>query len=42
MNIPFGIMDLSLAPTPEIGDSVASSWYNCCPCSLNDAVKKVE
>jgi uncharacterized protein (UPF0210 family) len=23
MNVPFGILDLSLAPTPEVGDSVA-------------------
>lgn len=44
LNTPFGIIDLSLAPTPAIGDSIAenfpgngpsgsrSSRHNCCPC----------
>ncbi len=26
LNVPFGIVDLSLAPTPSQGDSVARSW----------------
>ena len=26
LGIPFGIVDLSLAPTPAIGDSVAEFW----------------
>ena len=49
---PFGIVDLSLAPTPAIGDSVAhileEMWLEQCGCCgttaclaiLNDAVKK--
>ncbi len=52
LNIPFGIVDLSLAPTPAIGDSVAyileSIGLEKCGCPgttaalamLNDAVKK--
>ena len=27
MGIPFGIIDLSLAPTPSVGDSVAAVSY---------------
>ncbi len=52
LNVPFGIVDLSLAPTPAIGDSVAyileSMGLEKCGCPgttaalamLNDAVKK--
>lgn len=52
LNIPFGIVDLSLAPTPAVGDSVAyileSMGLEKCGCPgttaalalLNDAVKK--
>lgn len=52
MNIPFGIMDLSLAPTPEVGDSVArileeigleacgAHGTTAALALLNDAVKK--
>ena len=52
LNVPFGIVDLSLAPTPAIGDSVAyileeMGLENCggygttaCLAMLNDAVKK--
>ena len=52
LNTPFGIVDLSLAPTPAIGDSVAHVLENmgleCCGAHgttaalamLNDAVKK--
>lgn len=52
MNIPFGIMDLSLAPTPEIGDSVArileeiglescgAHGTTAALALLNDAIKK--
>ncbi len=52
LGVPFGIVDLSLAPTPAIGDSVARILENmgleCCGCHgttaalamLNDAVKK--
>lgn len=52
LGVPFGIVDLSLAPTPAIGDSVAriieSMGISCCGgCGttaalalLNDAVKK--
>lgn len=52
LDIPFGIVDLSLAPTPAIGDSVArileSMGLECCGAHgttaalamLNDAVKK--
>ena len=52
LNVPFGIIDLSLAPTPAIGDSVAQILENMglesCGCygttaalaMLNDAVKK--
>ena len=50
--MPFGIVDLSLAPTPAVGDSVAyileSMGLEQCGCAgttaalamLNDAVKK--
>ena len=52
LNVPFGIVDLSLAPTPEVGDSVAhileEMGLACCGAHgttaalalLNDAVKK--
>jgi len=52
LHVPFGIVDLSLAPTPAIGDSVAhileSMGLEKCGCHgttaalalLNDAVKK--
>lgn len=52
LNVPFGIVDLSLAPTPAVGDSVAhileEIGLECCgACGttaalamLNDAVKK--
>lgn len=52
LNVPFGIIDLSLAPTPAIGDSVArileEMGLETCGCygttaalsMLNDAVKK--
>lgn len=52
LNIPFGILDLSLAPTPEIGDSVArileemglehcgAHGTTAALAMLNDAVKK--
>ena len=52
LNVPFGIVDLSLAPTPAIGDSVAyileEMGLERCGCHgttaalalLNDAVKK--
>ena len=52
LGIPFGIIDLSLAPTPAVGDSVASileemGLESCGACGttaalalLNDAVKK--
>ena len=52
LDVPFGIVDLSLAPTPAIGDSVAhileEMGLECCGCHgttaalalLNDAVKK--
>ena len=52
LNVPFGIVDLSLAPTPAVGDSVArileSMGLEQCGCAgttaalamLNDAVKK--
>ena len=52
LNIPFGIVDLSLAPTPAVGDSVAHileeiglEQCGCCGTTatlalLNDAVKK--
>jgi len=52
MNIPFGIIDLSLAPTPAIGDSVAEIFQvmglehagahgtTAALAMLNDAVKK--
>ena len=52
LGVPFGIVDLSLAPTPAIGDSVArileEMGLECCGCAgttaalamLNDAVKK--
>lgn len=52
LGVPFGIVDLSLAPTPEIGDSVARileaiGLETCGGCGttaalalLNDAVKK--
>lgn len=52
LDVPFGIVDLSLAPTPEVGDSVArileEMGLECCGgygttaalALLNDAVKK--
>lgn len=52
LGVPFGIVDLSLAPTPEVGDSVArileEMGLEVCGCHgttaalalLNDAVKK--
>lgn len=52
LNVPFGIVDLSLAPTPVVGDSVAHileeiGLESCggygttaCLAMLNDAVKK--
>lgn len=52
LDVPFGILDLSLAPTPEVGDSVArileEIGLEACGCHgttaalamLNDAVKK--
>lgn len=52
LNVPFGIVDLSLAPTPEIGDSVAdileeiglervgTHGTTAALAMLNDAVKK--
>lgn len=52
LGVPFGIVDLSLAPTPAVGDSVAhileEMGLECCGCHgttaalalLNDAVKK--
>jgi len=52
LNVPFGIVDLSLAPTPAIGDSVAhileemgiescgAHGTNAALALLNDAVKK--
>ena len=52
LNVPFGIVDLSLAPTPAVGDSVAHILENmglescgahgttACLAMLNDAVKK--
>ncbi len=52
LNVPFGIVDLSLAPTPAIGDSVAhiieemgiekcgGCGTTACLAILNDAVKK--
>ncbi|MBN2897518.1 MAG: PFL family protein [Clostridia bacterium] len=52
LGVPFGIIDLSLAPTPAVGDSVArileEIGLECCGCHgttaalamLNDAVKK--
>lgn len=52
LNVPFGIVDLSLAPTPAVGDSVAyileeiglekcgATGTTACLALLNDAVKK--
>ena len=52
LGVPFGIVDLSLAPTPAVGDSVAhileeigleqcgSAGTTACLAMLNDAVKK--
>jgi len=52
LNVPFGIVDLSLAPTPAVGDSVArileemglevcgTHGTTCALAMLNDAVKK--
>ena len=52
LNVPFGIVDLSLAPTPAVGDSVArileemgletcgGPGTTACLALLNDAVKK--
>lgn len=53
LNVPFNIVDFSLAPTPAVGDSVAyileeigfEQCGACCTTAwfamLNDAVKKV-
>lgn len=52
LGVPFGVVDLSLAPTPEVGDSVArileemglevcgTHGTTACLALLNDAVKK--
>ena len=52
LGVPFGIVDLSLAPTPAVGDSVAhileeigveqcgGAGTTACLAMLNDAVKK--
>ena len=52
LNVPFNIVDLSLAPTPAVGDSVAhileeigleqcgACGTTTCLAMLNDAVKK--
>ncbi|MFP4106252.1 MAG: PFL family protein [Phycisphaerae bacterium] len=52
MNVPFGIVDLSLAPTPKVGDSIGeilqtlgvdkigAPGSTACVMMLNDAVKK--
>jgi len=52
LNVPFGILDLSLAPTPAVGDSIARIFQEmgleqagthgttAALCMLNDAVKK--
>lgn len=52
LGVPFGIVDLSLAPTPAVGDSVAhileeigveqcgGPGTTACLAMLNDAVKK--
>ena len=52
LNVPFGVVDLSLAPTPAVGDSVAEileimglekcggHGTTAAPALLNDAVKK--
>jgi uncharacterized protein (UPF0210 family) len=52
MNVPFGVVDLSLAPTPKVGDSVGEILHilgvdavgapgsTACVALLNDAVKK--
>ena len=52
LNVPFGIVDLSLAPTPAVGDSVArileemglevcgTHGTTCALAMLNDAIKK--
>ena len=52
LGVPFGIVDLSLAPTPAVGDSVAhileeigleqcgAAGTTACLAMLNDAVKK--
>jgi len=52
MNIPFGVVDLSLAPTPKVGDSIGeilrilgldaigAPGSTACVALLNDAVKK--
>ena len=52
LNVPYGIVDLSLAPTPAVGDSVAhileemglercgTHGTTACLAMLNDAVKK--
>ena len=54
LEIPFGVIDLSLAPTPAIGDSVAGIFQamglehagahgtTAALAMLNDAVKKAE
>ncbi|MDD5090293.1 MAG: PFL family protein, partial [Candidatus Wallbacteria bacterium] len=52
LGLPFGIVDISLAPTPAVGDSVGEIFEQmglekcgthgttCCLAMLNDAVKK--
>ncbi|MBP5640044.1 MAG: PFL family protein [Victivallales bacterium] len=52
LNVPFGIVDLSLAPTPKVGDSIGEILFSlgldaigapgstACIAMLNDAVKK--
>lgn len=52
LNVPFGVVDLSLAPTPKVGDSigeilqilgldaVGAPGSTACVALLNDAVKK--
>ena len=40
LGVPFGIVDLSLAPTPAVGDSVAHILEEIALALLNDAVKK--
>ena len=40
LGVPAGIIDLSLAPTPAIGDSCGCCGTTACLALLNDAVKK--